>query len=129
MSKVAARAEPRHVEAGFEIVRRTLRKGREVIFGRSGRGQQRLEELRTLAQNPGSSALSDGDRLAALAGDRWRHAETLRDPLGIEVVRCVPGRNLWLWYRVDGEEIVALRSRRYWGGRGSARRSKLRIVA
>lgn len=73
-----------------------------------------LERLRACGVNRGSEASAAvGGTLAALA-----EAVALPGILDVEaaippttqaLVRRVHGRNLWVWYRVEPDEIVALR--------------------
>ena len=50
------------------------------------------------------SALAEAAELPGLLD-----VEAAIPPTHRALVRRVPGRNLWLWFRVDGDEIVALR--------------------
>lgn len=61
------------------------------VVGRSERSRAVGAVVRALAQ---ASALP-------AAGD----TRALIPPTGDAFVRRVPGRNLWLWYRMDGEKL------------------------
>lgn len=73
-----------------------------------------LERLRACGVERGSDASGAvGATLSALAESSalpgLLDVEAAIPPTSRALVRRVAGRNLWIWYRVDGEEIVALR--------------------
>ena len=73
-----------------------------------------LERLRACGVERGSDASEAvGATLSALAESSalpgLLDVEAAIPPTSRALVRRVAGRNLWIWYRVDEEEIVTLR--------------------
>ena len=73
-----------------------------------------LERLRACGVERGSdSSAAVGATLSSLAESSelpgLLDVEAAIPPTLVALVRRVPGRNLWIWYRVDEDEIVALR--------------------
>jgi hypothetical protein len=73
-----------------------------------------LERLRACGVERGSDvSAAVGATLSALAESSalpgLLDVAAAIPPTGSALVRRVPGRNLWLWYRVDEDEVVALR--------------------
>lgn len=76
-----------------------------------------IEALRACGVNRGSDASAAvGATLAALSETSelpgLLDTEALIPPTGRALVRRVPGRNLWLWYKANDAELVALRATR-----------------
>ncbi len=76
-----------------------------------------IEGLRACGVTRGSEASAAvGATLAALAEASelpgLLDTEALIPPTGRALVRRVPGRNLWLWYKANEAEIVAIRALR-----------------